>query len=217
MKSFNFIKEHCSSVSIGIVWLFQISGIVGVSLGYQDWFISKTPGLLMLIFLLIVVNFPINTKNKILASLLFFSIGMLVEWIGVHHDFLFGAYYYGNNLGLKLDGVPYIIGINWAVLTFTTASIISKYFSNKWIRIIVASLLMIFLDFFMETSAPPFDFWIWENGSAPLQNYISWFGVALLLNFIYQSINIKSVSTFPLHVYLSQLVFFIYFFIYHHV
>lgn len=213
----NVFKKYYLTISIGIVWLFQISGIIGISLGYKDWFLSKTPGLLLLVFLLTIINFPINTKKTIFTAFLFFIIGMLVEWVGVHHDFLFGAYHYGNNLGLKLDGVPYLIGINWTVLTLITATIANKYFQNKWFKIVLASLLMIFLDFFMETSAPPFDFWIWENGNAPLQNYITWFLVALLLHFIYQRISIKPNASFAINVYLSQLVFFVYFFFYYHV
>ena len=77
--------------SIGIIWLFQVSAIIGITLGYQDWFITKTPMNLIIVISLLVWNYPINTVTKALVVLSFFSAGMLAEWVGVHYVFLFGA------------------------------------------------------------------------------------------------------------------------------
>ena len=201
--------------SIGIIWLFQVSAIIGITLGYQDWFITKTPMNLIIVISLLVWNYPINTVTKALVVLSFFSAGMLAEWVGVHYDFLFGAYYYGGNLGIKLDGVPYIIGINWAVLTLITGTIAHRLTKRLILRIIIGAFLMVFLDFFLEVSAPEFDFWHWGVGHAPLRNFVTWFLLAAALQYILQRTQTVGNLTFSIHLYLAQLAFFIYFYVYH--
>ena len=49
-------KEH---YAIGILWLFQFSAIVGIVLGFQDWFIEKTP-----LNLILDKKFLIKKKHK---------------------------------------------------------------------------------------------------------------------------------------------------------
>lgn len=200
------------NVSIFILWLFHISGIIGVSLGYLDWFISKTPLNLIIILVLISINFPIDTKKKIWVTFVFFCTGMLAEWIGVHYGFLFGEYSYGNNLGFKIDDVPILIGINWVILTLSTAAISAYLFQNRIVKIIAGALLMVGLDFFIEVVAPRFDFWSWTSIDAPLRNYLAWFLIAVFLHSIYDKSRIKGDFTFSLHLYLAQLLFFAYFY-----
>ena len=198
-------------ISIGILWLFHLSGMIGISLGYEDWFVKKTPLNLTIAFVLLILNYPIDRK-KIVYTSLFFFVGMLVEWIGVHYHFLFGSYSYGSSLGAKLDGVPFLIGINWAVLVLITGTISSRLTNHFWWKIILGSALMVLLDFFMEVPAPIFDFWTFENGLAPLRNYIAWFGIAAILHFLFQKNNMEGHLTFSIHLYLSQFVFFLYFY-----
>lgn len=208
-------KFDWAQLAIPTIWLFQISGIIGITLGYGSWFLSKTPINLTIIFVLMILKYPFDNSKKVVVATCLFTIGMVVEWIGVHFNFLFGSYHYGENLGPKLAGVPLLIGVNWMVLTFVSAGILGYFTNNKWLRILGGSALMLLLDYFMEMSAPNFGFWFWEHGSAPLRNYIAWFGVALLLNYIYQHFKLKGNAVFSGHVYGSQLIFFIYFYGYH--
>ena len=68
-------------------------------------------------------------------------------------------YFRINNFGSKLDGVPYLIGVYWALLTFVTAAIVDYTEWSRKFKIITSALLMVLLDFLMEFSAPIFDFW----------------------------------------------------------
>jgi putative membrane protein len=208
----NQIYKNSVNISIFIVWLFHITAMLGVTLGYQDWFVSKTPINLFLIFLLLLWNFPKKSLRLGIAIGVFFIVGMLFEWLGVHYGLFFGNYTYGNNLGPKFFRVPWFIGVNWAVLTIVSASIASSLFESKIARVFLGAGLMVFLDFFLEQSAPIFDFWIFENDLVPLKNYIAWFEISLLFNFIYQSLNLKGNTKFSYHIYIAQLVFFIYFY-----
>ncbi len=202
-------------ISIFVLWLFQVSAIIGISLGYLDWFISKTPLNLIIMSTLLVMNFPIDNRKKVSIGLLFFVVSFALEWIGVHYGFLFGKYSYGQNLGLKADGVPLLIGINWLLLIFATAAIADKLMKRDFSKIILGASLMVILDFFIETSASVFDFWTWELGYAPFRNYVAWFAISALMHLIYRQSKIKGDFIFSCHLYAAQFVFFGYFYAFH--
>jgi len=213
----NFNLKHIAkknkTILFGILYLFQISAIIGISIRFQEWFITKTPLLLLLNLVFLVLLYPLQLKNLGVLLFLFFA-GMGVEWFGIRNDFLFGAYYYGNNLGPKVYGVPFLIGCNWLVLVVSTAAIARKFLKNKWLVASFGAFLMVFLDFFIEPYAPKFDFWIWEKGHAPLQNFIAWFIISCILQFVFIHFYKKKASNFgiALHIYISQLIFFAYFY-----
>lgn len=206
------ISTYKKVFSIFLVWLFHLSAIIGITLGHTDWFMAKTPFNLLLAFALLALNYPLNSPKKCLLTAVFFSAGMLAEWIGVHYGFLFGEYYYGENLGPKLDGVPWLIGVNWAMLVLITGAIASKISGHFFWRIFWGATLMVMLDFFMEVSAPVFDFWIWETDTAPFRNYVAWFSIAALLHFLYQHSWLEGDTLFSVHLYAAQFVFFAYFY-----
>jgi hypothetical protein len=107
--------------------------MIGIYLGHLDWFISKTPMNLILGASLLYWNFPPkNALRSWMVWLIVYLIGMIVELIGVNTGLLFGAYHYGENLGIKVFGVPLLIGINWVVLTFLTAHIANRFIKNTY-------------------------------------------------------------------------------------
>ena len=107
--------------AIGVIWLFHLSAMVGVTIGEVDWFIQKTPINLMLQSILLFLVFPIAKKYSFGLFVLMFCIGYGVEYIGVKYGIPFGEYSYGNNLGPKLGDVPLLSGTNWALLVFVTS------------------------------------------------------------------------------------------------
>jgi putative membrane protein len=209
---FNKIISHKEYLATGTIWLFHISALIGISLGHLDWFISKTPLNLMVCLLLFLLIYPLNEGKKIMAFGLFFICGMFAEWLGVNYGILFGNYHYGSNFGPKLDGVPLLIGVYWALLTFITAAVMDYLALHRLVKVCIAAILMVVLDFFMEHSAPQFDFWTFEGGYAPMENYITWFLLALLFQGILHWLKISGNRTISLHLYLAQLVFFLFFY-----
>ncbi len=204
-----------TALAIFLLWLFNGTAIVGILLGEQEWFMSKTPLNMLMILLLVLFVFPVSSIKKAFLFLFIVIVSIIAEWLGVNYGLIFGDYSYGHNLGPKIGGVPYLIGVNWAVLTFATAVIASSWFQNYWLKTLTGALLMLFLDFFLETSAPVFDFWYWEIGHAPLGNFIGWFALAFIFHAIVQKVPLKGNEAFSLHLYASQLVFFMVFFFYH--
>lgn len=198
--------EH---VSIFLLWLFTVSSIVGIGLGYLDWFISKTPLNLMLGFLLVLINIPFGNRYGKIVFVTAFLFGMLLEIVGVIRGDIFGSYYYGENLGFKVMGVPLMIGIYWAVLTTITSQMARKISNNLFVVVIIGASLMVGLDFIMEQMAHDFDYWHFVGDIAPFQNYVAWFIAAFLLHILAFKFIPKGGSRFSLHLYLNQVAFFV--------
>lgn len=203
--------------SVFILWLFHASAVIGITLGYQDWFISKTPLNLLLGLVLLIINFPLLSRKLLILTFFFFCMGMLAEWVGVHFGFLFGIYSYGATLGPKFSGVPYLIGVNWAVLILITGAVANALVKSQLARVFLGALLMVSLDFFMESAAPIFDFWTFDGLVAPLKNYVAWFGIAFILHGVFQRYKVQGNSFFSTHFLLCQFFFFIFFYVFYRI
>lgn len=202
------IRRYKVHFAIFLVWLFHLSGIVGILYGNAEWFLSATPLNLLLSFgLLVVVQKQFDTKIGI-AAITAFAAGMVAEGLGVNYGLLFGSYWYGDHLGPKVFGVPLLIGVNWCMLTFITGSVSAKLFDNTWGAAIMGALLMVGMDFIIEPSAPQFDFWYWKDDVVPLQNYIGWFLVALPIQLMYQYLVKDKEWLYSVNLLTTQAVFF---------
>ena len=96
------ILKNKISISIFIIWLFNISGILGILSTYSDWFLKLTPINLSMYVILILWNIDDFSKKVLVAFSIPFVIGFLTEFLGVNFGLIFGSYSYGDNLGLKI-------------------------------------------------------------------------------------------------------------------
>ena len=201
------MKLNREIISIAIIWLFHVSGILGIIYGNSEWFISATPLILSINFALLLINCN-SHKWFFHMVILGFLTGMITEILGVQRGWIFGDYKYGNALGYKILGVPMLIGVNWALLTIITAAIAQQFYENLFMRIVIGVCLMILLDLLIEPIAPVLDFWAFEGGNAPLQNYIGWTAVAIFLQSIFHYFRIEVKGWFPNQLYILQIIFF---------
>ncbi len=107
-----------------------------------------------------------------------------IEAIGVNSGEIFGAYDYGNALGLKILDTPPIIGINWAILVLGTGYwliLSSLKIKNTILFSFLGAIIMTILDILIEPVAIKLDFWHWKTQTPPLQNYLAWFLISFLL------------------------------------
>ena len=195
------------NISLGLIWLFHVSGIIGIIYSDASWFIKATPLNLMLSFILLLLNIE-RSKKTLLLVLLCFFVGMLAEIIGVKYGFIFGKYTYGEALGPKFMEVPFMMGIVWCILVFITGFIVQLFFETTWARIIVGIGLMLFLDLVMEPVAPILDFWSFESGLASFNNYIGWAVIAFPLQFTFHKAKLHIDGSFAFHLYFLQFLFF---------
>ncbi|SCY20418.1 putative membrane protein [Nonlabens sp. Hel1_33_55] len=188
------------------LWVIHVSALIGIGLGYEDFFLGKSPFTMLYITVLVFAFFPIVKIKELALFAGFFLAGMTVEWLGVHTGWLFGEYSYGENFGPKLDGIPFLIGINWAVLTFTTHIIAKRWLKNLWLVAAVGSGLMVFLDFFLEQICDYAGFWNFTGGASWF-NYVCWFVIAFILHLIASKFKLNGDFKISLHIYIVQLIF----------
>ncbi len=200
-------QERKLFISIILIWLFNISGIIGILIGYEDWFLPLTPVNLFLYLVLILWNSKL--KQQLIVGLMIpFLIGMITEYLGVNHGLIFGDYQYGKNLGFKILGVPWIIGINWTLLVYCTAAISKKIHTNVVLSSLIGAILMVALDIIIEISAPRFDFWKFDNEVAPIQNYVGWLITAFIAHMLFQKLYKTLQYTLSVHIFLAIFIFF---------
>jgi putative membrane protein len=157
----------------------------------------------------------INRKFLIYVASVF-VLGFVAEYFGVVSGVIFGQYFYGQGLGYSILGIPVIIGANWLMLSYSASNTMHWFlksmkssFAKKVVSVIGASLLMVFVDLFMEICAPFFDFWYFKNRIAPFQNYVAWFCLAIMFNFFYEICCKPDINRVAVILFLLQLLFFV--------
>ena len=201
----NLTKEN---ISIFIIWLFHLSGILGIIYGNSDWFVSVTPINLSISFILLMLNTDLKLR-VILFILLCFSLGMLAEILGVSYGLIFGNYEYGDVMGYKVLDVPVIIGINWCILILITGTMSNLLFNNYWSKVFCGTFLMLFMDILIEPIAPILGFWNFEGGIATFQNYLGWFFVSFPILILFHKLKPNVNNSYSFNLYLLQVLFFI--------
>ena len=170
-----------------LIAVIHLAGIIGIRIVSPEIFLKTSFVSIVIPLGLYIYRKKLNFSNYIILLLVYF-VTFFSEWIGVNFSYLFGNYEYGNSLGLKIDGVPILIGLNWVLLAVVSREICANFFSNKWIVILISSIIMVLIDSIIEPISEKLDFWTWENSIIPLSNYKDWFLVALinqwLLSFI---------------------------------
>ncbi len=189
------------------LWIVHISALLGLSLGYTDFFLEKSPLTMLYLLALLAAYFPLIRTKTIAFFTFCFTVGLTVEWIGVHTGWLFGNYTYGNNFGPKLDGIPYLIGTNWALLTLCTHEIGSRFFQNRYLVSLAGSSLMVLLDFFLEQICDYAGFWSFDGSGAGVYNYLCWFVIAYGLHLLAFQLKIRGDLKIASHLYIVQLIF----------
>ena len=162
----------------------------------------------LLISFLILLNSYRWKKEILFASFLVFLIGFFVEWVGVHTSLLFGTYWYGANLGPKFLEVPFIIGINWAMLTLVSSAIGKNLTKSMLLNVVLGASLMTGMDWLMEPVAIKSDFWHWKNETIPVYNFICWFVVSLLTNWIFVKIAKPTLNKTAITLFILLTLFF---------
>lgn len=195
---------------IGLLIIFYTVGVVGLSIEeYRSNFLSLSFFNLALSFVLLLIGRNLHSLRLYVFIFFAFMVGVGVELIGVHTGYLFGDYAYGESLGVKFYDVPIIIGINWGMLVIISASVAQRFQMNKYLQAVVASLFMLLLDVLIEPVAVVSDYWTWEGDVIPLFNFVCWFGVALLLQFVYFGLNLAEKNKVAAALYCIQFMFFL--------
>ena len=155
--------------------------------------------------------FEVRARNtKVLGwAVITFQSTLVLEIVGVATSLVFGAYTYGSTLGLKLFGVPLLIGINWTIIILGIVQVAGKHLANPYLAALVTASLTVLFDYVMEPVAIAFDYWTWAGGAIPLQNYLAWFCIAFVFAFLFAKQKLAAVNKVPTLIVIVQFVFFV--------
>jgi len=177
-----------STTQAGVILvILHIVGVIGILSSFSAYIIELTPVNLFISSIFLFLFHPKFDLKFILFFSAAFMIGMGTEWIGVHTGYLFGNYRYGNVLGPALDGIPYIIGFNWFMLSVCMGTFSNYFKASILVRSAIGALLMVLMDYIIEPVAIKLGFWTWFGASIPFSNYITWFFVSFLIQWLYHS------------------------------
>jgi bisanhydrobacterioruberin hydratase len=211
----------------GIAVLFHVIGLTGILFFDRQLFVSLTPFNLLLSAGLLIYTQTEKNKAFLLFVLVCLAVGFTVEYIGVNHQLLFGEYAYGEPMGMQWQHVPLVIGVNWFIMMYCCGVSIQLFLNRMWNKlkdadqperknvgfiavILDAALLATFFDWVMEPVAVKLGWWKWlGDGSIPLLNYVSWFGVSALLLLLFRLLSFDKQNQFAVNLLLIQFMFFL--------
>lgn len=190
--------------------VFFSVGIIGIIVDpARDLFISLTPlALFLSMAAVIVFHKSTDLRKEIILFVLIYIAGFLVEAAGVNSGKIFGIYSYGTGLGIKVLNTPLMIGANWALLVYCTSVISDGFALPLFLKIPVASLMMLVYDIILEQVAPVMNMWSFEGDSAPIRNYIVWYILALIFHSALRLSGVKITNRIAPFIFLIQAIFF---------
>lgn len=172
--------ENRFITAIAIIYAVGIIGFMVQSL--NALFIWLTPVNIIGTFIIAWIFHKKWEFNHLLMIAIIGIMGFFIELAGIKTQAIFGSYFYGKTLGSKWQGVPFLIGLNWAAMVFYTSSLLAGRIKNNLGVSFVSAAIMTIYDYFLEPVAVKYDFWHWKNGIIPIQNYIAWFFVAFIMH-----------------------------------
>lgn len=193
-----------------ILVIVYIVGVIGFSLPQTKKLMPSLVWVNLLFTAVILLSYHKKWSREIvLALFLIGACGFLLEVIGVKTGRIFGYYQYGPTLGFALWDTPLMMFVNWLTTIYITRQVAEMVSKDIVMTSLLAALLMVLLDYFLEPFAIKYGLWIWNSGEVPMQNYIAW----LVAGFFLQYLFIRGVKFSPnklsLPVYLIQLAFFV--------
>lgn len=181
---------RAAQIIIIVLTVLYVVGIIGLSLPMFPEFVKLTPANLILSFVLVMYFHEPQSLRLWGFVLLCFAVGFGVEVLGVNYGLLFGDYAYGPVLGFQIADTPFLIGINWVLLVYSSGVTVNFLFHrlSRILKALLGATFMVALDYWIEPVAVQLNFWYWEEMEIPLQNYAAWWGVGLLLHLAFQEL-----------------------------
>jgi putative membrane protein len=197
-------------IAIIIIILFHVVGLVGLSVpATRALFLQIVPFHLLLMLAVITLGHHKLSSRFGIFILIVFWLGFMAEWVGVHKGWLFGNYAYDGTLGVKLSGIPLMIGVNWFLLVYAIGVTMQRSrLKSAFFRITAGAGLLVLLDVLIEPVAIRFNYWHWTTGSIPLKNYACWFIVSAVMLYVFELFNFKKQSIAAPVLLITEFVFF---------
>ena len=230
-----YIPEHKEQLKIGLLYLLLIAGGFWHILDVLQTVMTVSAGYFLIILNIWIfweiwvsstretkkdqsgnVNPPARRTYLAAWSAAVVVLTFLIEAIGVKTGLIFGEYVYGSVLKPAISQVPLAIGFAWMGMLFSSTSVTQRFILNHYSlkpvgAAAVVALCMVLFDFMMEPAAVKLNYWDWEGATIPVQNYLAWFLISLVL--AWSGFRLKVLSArmprFAFHAYFGQIFYFL--------
>jgi putative membrane protein len=168
---------------------------IGIGLGWE----GLAPFALMVAVLFVFSLTHAICYLGISHALTFVVVALLVslgaEVVGVATGWVFGSYYYTDQLGYKMFGlVPLLVPLVWFNMTYAShilaVVLVGSHRSRELPRSAVAALAMTAWDLALDPVMVAQGHWVWtEEGSyfgVPGRNFVGWLATALTICLLYE-------------------------------
>jgi len=206
MERQNFENKKLIVIVLAIFYLVGI--FIHLNSVFSNLLKILTPLFLLMSSALVIFEEKPSKQFFIWLSLSYL-ITLVIEIIGVKTGLIFGSYSYGKNLGVKLFDVPLIIGLNWVVLILASIGFVEKIKTSIYLKSFLVGIIMVVFDLLLEMSAPKLDYWFFDGGIIPTQNYISWFIISFILSYFYIRFRIRRLLIIAKFNFLFQFILFL--------
>ena len=153
--------------------------------------------------------FMLRHTRLLLWAVITFAATLFLEILGVKTGLVFGSYLYGDTLGFEVLGVPLLIGINWTVIILGSVKLAEQVTERLFSIMTITALIAVLFDYSMEPVAMALDYWNWEGGVIPLQNYAAWGVIAFIFAGVYKLMDLRNPSWIPTAIVIVQGLFFL--------
>jgi putative membrane protein len=196
-------------ISVVLLVVLYAVGAFGVMSQWRTQFIALSFANLIVTAGLLLLNVTPLTPKPLWAFLFCGTLGFVIEVLGVKTGFIFGAYSYSERMGPRLFEVPWVIGLNWAVLAHCMLALLGERIRSRFGLVFVGATLMTVFDWFMEPAAIALGFWTWQGQAVPMRNYVAWWVASFSLLFIAEHIGGRPKNPLARWVVVAMLVFFL--------
>ncbi len=194
-------------ITLGVIMLIGLIGLFKTET--RDFFISKTPYLLIACTIAILFY---HEKMNLQSILIFCGIiigGLIIEIVGVNTGYPFGNYWYNRTLGIQLFKTPLIIGLNWFILSYCVYFFLLSYKLSIWTLCSTGALILTVYDLLLiEPFAIKFGLWEWAHIAVPMMNYGGWLISSWVFMFIYAKTDIIKANTIATPILIMLTAFF---------
>ena len=161
-----------------------------------------------------------------------------MEAVGVATGAIFGEYAYGPTMWFQWLGIPFVIALNWCVLTLACNELACRltpsptpphgggalenaarsatnrqsnipYPISHILPAALAAVMTALYDVAIEPVAISLDYWQWGGGEIPFQNYLAWAAIAFLISLPLHLLKIRFRSPVLMVYLFAQLFFFL--------
>ena len=199
-----------TTISIVVLIILYAVGIIGIKSGTFGDILSLTPLNLLVSLALLLWNHEKWDGKFVVAIAIVAIAGFFVEVAGVQTGVIFGEYTYGKTLGWQWLDVPLVMAVNWLILVYCAAAVVSQRAEwDIWLKAFAGAVIMVSMDFLIEPVAIRYDFWSWANTVIPTQNYLAWGLTSFILLMIFHKLVPPINNKVAIALFFLQIIFFV--------